>query len=91
MDTAVINMVEHDLVDLGGTDEWESCIGEKEEFVVESMQMCKTGVGFTDDVCMVSRVTSTNLPSTDVVLKVEEGVLGTEAGVPRGERGVPGK
>ena len=90
MYVAVIDMIEHDVVDLGGTDEWESCIGKKEEFAVESVQTCRTSIRFVDDVCTVLGITSIDSPSTNVVLEAK-GVLGIEAGVPGAERGVLGK
>jgi hypothetical protein len=40
-----VNAVDYEAVDLGGTDEWESSIGEKDQLVVESLEMCGTGTG----------------------------------------------
>jgi hypothetical protein len=45
-----MDMVDCEAVDLGGTDEWKSSIGEKDQPVVESLETCGTGTGFSDGV-----------------------------------------
>jgi hypothetical protein len=91
MDATIIDMVEQDVVDLSNTNEWKSCISEKEDFGVQSVQTCRTGIGFIDDVRIVSGVTSPESSNTDVVLEAEEGIPGAKAGVLGVEGGVSGK
>lgn len=53
--------------------------------------MCRIGVGFTDDVRIISRVPFPESFNTNVVLEAKEEVLGPKAGVPGAEGRVSGK
>jgi hypothetical protein len=75
-----MDMVDCEAVDLGGTDEWKSSIGEKDQPVVESLETCGTGTGLSNGVRTTSGVSVTQPPVLMLCWRQEQEYDGSRHG-----------